>query len=151
MDNEKDEHNKEEANKDQHPTPLRRSTRIKRPVTRLSLMMTGQTYDEINHLNVQSSDQVTNYTEEIAPVVTRIILDTKDRALNEASVLQVFDVEKGIKVIHEKGAKATYGEVSQMHERGCFQPTDISELTPKQCKKILNIMTFIIEKRDSIV
>ena len=38
-----------------------------------------------------------------------------------------------------------------MHERGCFQPVNVNDLMTDQRKEILNIMTFIIEKRDGVV
>ena len=125
-----DEFEPEDNNPNQQPAPLRRSSQVKRPVTRLRATMTGQTYDEVNHINAQSVEQLTTYTQEIALVAARIIIDINDKAINGVNFLQVFGIEKGIKGFGDKGAEATHVEISQMHVRECFQPINVNELTP---------------------
>ena len=78
-------------------------------------------------------------------------MDINEKAVNNVSFLQVFRIEKEIKEFGDKGAEATHSEISQMHERGCLQPVNVNDLTHEQRKEILNIMTFIIEKRDGMV
>ena len=145
------EQDDQEDNQTQPPTVLRRSTRTRRPVMRLTPNLTGQTYEETNHLNAQSIDQVTTYSSDMASIAASIIMNVNEKAMNNVSCLQVFSIDKGIKVFGDKGAEATHGKISQMHERGCFQPVNVNDLTADQRKEILNIMTFIIEKRDGVV
>ena len=67
--------------------------------------MTGQTYNEINHLNAQSMDQVTTYTSDMASVAARIIVDINEKAVNNVIFLQVFGIEIGIKVFGNNGGR----------------------------------------------
>ena len=50
----------------------------------------------------------------MASIEARIIVDINEKAVNDVSFLQVFGIEKAIKVFGNKGAEATHGEISQM-------------------------------------
>ena len=146
-----EEGNNEDSNQDQHQQQIRRSTRVRKPATYLSPTVKGQTHNDVSHILVQSSDKIIHYTEETAHVIARIITRINELSIDKESFLQVFGVEKGIKVFGEKGKQAAYGEIQQMHERGSFIPIDIRKVTPEQRKEILNIITFLIEKRDGTI
>jgi hypothetical protein len=45
----------------------------------------------------------------------------------------------------EKGAK---DEFEQLHKRKCFNPIDVSKLTPSEKKKAMQSLLFLTEKRD---
>ena len=63
-------------------------------------------------------------------------------------MLQTYSLRQLLKKFSDKGYKAAYGEMKQLHERECFIPMDVLGLTPMERKQALKSLIFLIEKRD---
>jgi Reverse transcriptase (RNA-dependent DNA polymerase) len=67
------------------------------------------------------------------------------------SLGQQYILQKGLKVFGDKGREAGRKEVGQLHERSCFNPILMSELTEREKKRALAALMFLTEKRDGSI
>ena len=44
--------------------------------------------------------------------------------------------------------KSAFGKMSQLHKRLCFHPMSIKALTPREKKRAIETLTFLVKKRD---
>ena len=51
----------------------------------------------------------------------------------------------------EKGRKAAFGEMKQLHDRKAFCPVDVKSLTQQERTRALESLIFLVEKRDGTV
>ena len=62
--------------------------------------------------------------------------------------VQSYGLMKGLKKFGEKGRKAAYKEMKQLHDRVVFKPIHIEELTELERKRAMESLIFLVEKRD---
>ena len=156
----------------------RRSGRASRPVERLEPRMSGQSYLQTNmktnktkcvkfredkvkkleychNLIVQTTNDSNNtieYGYDEAMLMTRLISDiTKGVMEHGASFAQQYMLEKGLKIFGPRGHDASKKEINQLHQRTCFAPLLVSEMTQSEKKKAQLALMFLTEKRDTSV
>ena len=79
---------------------------------------------------VSKNDRI-EYREDEALVVARFLEDIKQKYLFG----QQYILEKGIKKFGDTGIESTEKEIGQLHDRECFRPTLIGEMTQQEQKK----------------
>ena len=146
----------------------RRSTRDRHPPERLGFdrpalnQVKFKTHDVMQDLEMCHNIMVVNNTNEkdiesrsveydrmIAGVAARYIHTKNEKALMGGHQFgQQYIVQKGLKKFGEKGKDATLKELAQLHDRVCFEPILVSELSPSEKKKAQEALMFITEKRD---
>ena len=70
-------------------------------------------------------------------------VDTKKTAKPEK-----YSLKRGLKVYGEKGHAAVQSELSQIHDRGVFEPQDPKKLSYQEIKDCLESHLFLEEKRN---
>ena len=60
---------------------------------------------------------------------------------------QQFTLEKGLKKFGDKGVKGTEKEIGQLHDRECFKPKRIDEMTHDQRRKAQVALAYLTEKK----
>ena len=66
----------------------------------------------------------------------------------EENCVNTYNLRQGIIKLGVKGVQAAKAEVGQLHSRNCSQPIHVHNLTPIQCRKVLESFIFLAEKRD---
>ena len=118
------------------PNSPRRSTRTPVPREMLKPTFHGQTYEAVNHLVTQVNPPNTiAYEEHELPVLAK-------------AFAQTYTLSQGIKRFGEKGKQAAITEMKQLHDRSCFRPIKVNDLTDKQRRAAMNSLIFLTEKRD---
>jgi hypothetical protein len=80
--------------------------------------------------------EMIQYETVIAGVAARHIHNHNEKALNKGATFgQQHILQKGLKTFGEKGKKAALKEMKQLHNRSCFGPILVSELTASEKKK----------------
>ena len=64
---------------------------------------------------------------------------------------QQYMLKTGLKKFGESGKEAAKKEMSQLNQRGCFEPMDITKLTPSEKSKAQDALMFLTEKRDGTI
>jgi hypothetical protein len=96
--------------------------------------------------------EMIEYKTVIAGVAAHHIHNHNEKALNNgASFGQQHILQKGLKTFGEKGKKAALKEMKQLHNRSCFEPILVSELTASEKKKAQKALIFLIKKRDGTI
>ena len=91
---------------------------------------------KVNHLVTQVNKVNTlEYDSEMSQVIGKIF-----------SFVQTYTLNKGIKKFGKKGYEAAFKEVEQLHKRMVFEPIDVNSLTPKERKRALESLIFLVEK-----
>jgi Reverse transcriptase (RNA-dependent DNA polymerase) len=95
----------------------------------------------------------TEYTEETAKVIAKIIHHYNNTAFaassnRELSFLETYSLNKGLKHFGDKGYKAAFDKVRQLHERSVFKPINVSDLTQLERKRAMESLIFLVVKRD---
>lgn len=60
-------------------------------------------------------------------------------------------IHKSLKVFGKRGKKAVIKELKQLHDRTCFEPRLILELTVREKERAQQALLFLLEKRDGTV
>ena len=68
-----------------------------------------------------------------------------------ANVFEQYSFIKGLKKFGKLADDVAYNELNQMHKCGTFEPKHFKDLTKDECKKILDAITLIEEKKDGCV
>ena len=63
---------------------------------------------------------------------------------------QTYSLIKGLKKFGEKGRKAAFKEIKQLHDRIVFKPIHVSELTNLERRRAMENLILLAEKRDGI-
>ena len=120
-----------------------RSGRVSRPPTR---------FDEM-HLQTQAhpSDSTCEYAKEEARVIAKIMehLETKVNNIEERTytqLAQTYSLQAVLKKFKDKGKEATMGEMKQLDDRNVYYPIKVEELTPKERKRAMESLLFVVEK-----
>ena len=74
-----------------------------------------------------------------------------DEINREPCYAQQYLLHEGLKRFGDKGRAAVSKEVKQMHDRTCFRPIDINEMSPEEKKKAQVALIFLTEKRDGTI
>ena len=134
-DDDVDEEENDETDEQSQHQEVRRSSRAPAPRTMMEPTMTGQTHNErqmFQGLTVDES-QATEYT--------------KDVAQYAANFLVTYSLKQGLKKYQDKGYKSAKKEMQQLHDRRCWNPIDVSTLTPTEREKALESLIFLVEKK----
>jgi hypothetical protein len=62
-----------------------------------------------------------------------------------------YTLNKGLKEFGKKGYDAAFGEMKQLHDCIVFQPVNVNDLSLIECKRQLESLIFLVEKRDGRV
>ena len=66
-------------------------------------------------------------------------------------MVQTYSLKQGMKKFGDRGKKAAYKEMSQLHKRVVFQPVRVESLTPQERRRAMESLMFLVEKRDKTV
>jgi hypothetical protein len=83
--------------------------------------------------------------------MARLIYDLNTRVVREgASFAQQYLLNKGLKIFRQKGRDASKKEMDQLHQRSCFTPKSIAEMTQMERRKAQQqqALMFLGERRD---
>ena len=79
-----------------------------------------------------------------------IINEMNTRGVQEEhSFAEIYSLEAGIKKFGDKGYKAVYEEIKQLHDRICFNPISITTMTQKEKNRTLESLIFLKEMEKS--
>jgi len=103
--------------------------------------------------NLDSEEAWTqDYRTSRAPVLAQFIIEMREKVQEEgASFAQQYMLQRGLKEFGKSGADAAQKELDQLHQRNCFQPIDISNMSPSEKKKAQQALMFLTEKRDGSI
>jgi hypothetical protein len=126
-----------------------RSGRILKAPERLNLAQHNLKVDK-NHKNREE------YILETARVIALMMCYIQDMLRNPQrrkvyQFAQSYGLMKGLKKFGERGKKAAFKELKQLHDRVVFKPIHISELTDVERKRAMESLIFLVEKRDGTV
>ncbi len=161
----------EEDHDDKENKPeVRRSGRESRPVDRLSPSMNikgilkkrVRFVDEVEKkkehcYNLMSEKRGlktddAEYTAEKSTLIARAMIHIREQLMTTGQCFgQQYNLRTGLKVFGEKGKKAAQGEMSQMHERICFTPISINDLTAEERKKAMLALMLLSQKKDGTI
>ena len=71
--------------------------------------------------------------------------------VGEKCFAQQYMLNKGLKVFGEKGKAASKKELKQLHDRLCFTPKSVAEMTPLETARAVEALMFLSEKRDGTI
>ena len=60
---------------------------------------------------------------------------------------QQFMLHRGLKKFGSRGNDAASKELKQLHDRKCFTPINIDEITPSERRKAMDALMLLIEKK----
>ena len=137
----------------QEEPQVRRSARAAKPVERLEPTMKGQSYLEYCH---NLTDQVhpnpiedTEYTQDKAILIALFMTEMNERCCHRANeFIETYTLAQGIKKFGQRGKDAAFKEMEQLHQRICFRPKLINELTSEERRRAMESLIFLAEKRD---
>ena len=129
---------------------LRRTTRNTEIPKYYKPSFQGQKYQ---HLHVQTQTQIQQYDDTKAYIGALSIhrINQMSKKIGETGLAQTYSLQKGLKVFGEKGSKAAYKEMKQLHDRICFRPINPSKMTTNERKKAMESLIFLTEKRDGTI
>ena len=97
-------------------------------------------------------EDVQEYDTKMAPVVAFIMSEMNTRATSKGACFgPQYLLKKGLEKFGERGVKANEKELRQLHDRTCFEPVSIAEMTPDEKKKAVEALMFLTEKRDKSI
>ena len=67
---------------------------------------------------------------------------------NKTEFYQTHSLNNGLRVLGDKGKKAYYQEMNQIHKRDTFEAFRKQDLTETELKRVSESLTFLEEKRD---
>ena len=86
-------------------------------------------------------------------MMAKTIFKFRDRSTNAIagmSFAETYSLKTGIRVLGERGEKAAFDEVNQLHQRGCFDPVNVTSLSKEERDKVLESLIFLTQKRDGM-
>ena len=97
--------------------------------------------------NLPGSD-VIEYTAQMAGVAAQYINKINEFAMQKGECFgQQYIVQKGLKKFGKKGKSAITKELQQLHDRECFKPTLVADLTKEEKKMAQQGLMFLTEKK----
>ena len=141
----------EELESEEEEVQPRRSEREKKQTTQYKPAFTGKHY---SHLITQAHDK-TEYDIELAKVAALYIDSMNEISLESTelgmSFVETYNLKKGMKKFGERGEKAAYKEMKQLHDRVCFRPINPNTMTPTERRRALESLLFLVEKKSGEV
>ena len=126
-----------------------RSNRAVRPPEKLNLYQ-----NHYCHLLTQGHVD-SNYDFMTAQVAANVINQFNMAAINNThkhhAFVETYSLKRGIKTFGQRAKDAAFGEMKQLHERAAFVPIDVSKLSPKERRRAMRSLIFIVEKRDKSI
>ena len=96
-----------------------------------------------------NKDMCGECTPECGLLTVHCMQELNDRNVCQSHLfLQKCSLKKSIKKWGEQARKSAFAKMSQMHKRVCFHPMSIKALTPREKKRAMETLTFLVEKRD---
>jgi hypothetical protein len=63
------------------------------------------------------------------------------------SFAQTYSLAKGIKVFGDRGSRAAYDEMKQLHDQCIFKPINVNELSTIERRRVMESLIFLTEKK----
>ena len=60
-------------------------------------------------------------------------------------------LNKGLKKCGKRGEDAVLKEITQLHDRACFEPIEVEDVTAEEKQQVQIALTCITEKRDKTI
>ena len=107
--------------------------------------------EDYNLMAVEPENDI-EYTVNIAGVAARHIHSVNEKAMaNGTSLGQQYIVQKGLKLFGQKGREAAASEMGQLHNRECFHPIHVSDMSASEKSKAQEALMFLSEKKSGVV
>ena len=65
--------------------------------------------------------------------------------------METFSLKQGIKKFEQRGKDAVFKEMKQLHQRICFRPISVYDMTPQERRRAMQSLIFLTEKRDGTI
>ena len=152
---ENEEDDEEDDESEEEPTQLRRSTRDKTTATHMNVDSTrGQSYGkgmsaaqlEFNNNITHQTAKRQEYDESEAQIMAMCIHELQQYCNSQQHLLH-----RGLKIFGKAGKAAAIKEVKQLHDRTCFKPILVSELTEQERRRAQLALMYLSQKRDGTV
>ena len=110
------------------------------------------TQKEYIHNVVSQKSEKIEYTSMVERIVSIIINKINNQDIvKRSSLMETFSLEQGIKRFVNKGYEATYGEMLQIHQKTYFRPIKVADFNPREIKRALELLIFLVLKKDVII
>jgi hypothetical protein len=113
---------------------------------------------EVRHnLFIQSKSKKVKedfYTEGQALLIAHLMTEMDHKAANvggAAHFAQQYILQKGLKKFGQKGSDAATKELKQLHDRVCFEPISIADMSQSEIRKSMEALMLLTEKRDGTI
>lgn len=97
-----------------------------------------------NHLQTQSINP-TYYTDEYAKLIA-----TTMTSMNY-TFAQKYSLAKGINIFGNRGSKAAYNKMKQLHNQCVFKPINVGKLSTNERRRVMESLIFLTEKKDGTI
>jgi regulator of RNase E activity RraB len=64
---------------------------------------------------------------------------------------QQYILQKGLKKFAQKGSDAATKELKQLHDRVCFEPISVADMSQSEIQKSMEALMLLTEKRDGTI
>ena len=121
------------------------------PSTGGTYLQTLERKEKIHNLRVNDifGDRKAEYSRETGKVIARHIHHIRNLIVRkETSHATQYMLKKGLKIFGEDGVKASKAELTQMHQRICFKPELVKNLTPMERKRAMRGLMILRQKKD---
>jgi hypothetical protein len=99
-----------------------------------------------------SPDDNLEYLPSEAMPCARVMTDIQEKMTKfGASFAQQYIMQKGLKLFGERGRDGVNKEMAQLHQRGCFTPVSVKDMTASERRKAQEALMFLTEKNDKRV
>jgi hypothetical protein len=68
-----------------------------------------------------------------------------------AHFAQQYILQKGLKKFGQKGSDAATKELKQLHDRVCFEPISVADMSQSEIRKSMEALMLLTEKRDGTI
>eukprot|EP00978_Attheya_sp_CCMP212_P013887 scaffold34981_cov50-Attheya_sp.AAC.2 len=137
-----------------NPNTVTRSGIISKAAEKLNLSHSVESfYQDASECNTQKIEEAKTeeYTSQTARVIANVMCHITNKVEVNEQFTQTFSLNSGIKVLREKGKDAAFKEVKQLHDRVVFEPIRLTDMNPKERKRAMESLIFLVEKRDGTV
>ena len=135
-----------------------RPTRSRATVQRFNPQMKGQSHDQV-HLQINESE-ATEYETDVAQYAVNLLMQMRDctntskpwtRSSTWKNFLITYSLKKGIEKFKERGYESARKEMQQLHDRSCWYPIHLKDLSNAERKKALESLIFLVEKKSGTI
>ena len=114
-------------------------------------MQTLERKEKIHNFCVNDifGDRKAEYSRKIGKVIARYIHHIRNEIVRkETTHTTQYMLKKGLKIFGKDGVKASKAELTQMHQRICFKPELVKNLTPMERKQAMRGLMILRQKKD---